>query len=132
MFSIAHKMLLLDHPSVLVKLSQTFCSEHCFFYPRSVVCALHVIIICLFQYLHYPCMICFQKLMIDEKRCYFFGRNKQLCDFSIEHGSCSRVHAALVWHKHLNRPFIVDLGSSKFSKLHQFCPIPNDLPSKKS
>lgn len=53
-----------------------------------------------------------QKLMIDEKKCYFFGRNKQLCDFCIDHQSCSRVHAALVWHKHLSRPFIVDLGST--------------------
>ncbi len=55
----------------------------------------------------------FQKLMIDEKKCYFFGRNKHMCDFCIDHSSCSRVHAALVWHKHLNRPFVVDLGSSK-------------------
>ena len=53
--------------------------------------------------------------MIDEKKCYFFGRNKQLCDFSIDHQSCSRVHAALVWHKHLNRPFLIDLGSSKWN-----------------
>lgn len=53
-----------------------------------------------------------QKLMIDEKKCYFFGRNKQLCDFPIDHSSCSRVHAALVWHRHLNRPFIMDLGST--------------------
>lgn len=52
--------------------------------------------------------------MIDEKKCYFFGRNKQLCDFCIDHQSTSRVHAALIWHKHLNRPFIVDLGSSKW------------------
>lgn len=56
--------------------------------------------------------LCFQKLMIDNKKCYFFGRNKQLCDFCIDHQSCSRVHAALVWHKHLSRPFIMDLGSS--------------------
>lgn len=53
-----------------------------------------------------------QKLMIDEKKCYFFGRNKQLCDFCIDHASSSRVHAALIWHKHLNRPFIIDLGST--------------------
>ncbi|ESP05199.1 hypothetical protein LOTGIDRAFT_102248, partial [Lottia gigantea] len=53
-----------------------------------------------------------QKLMIDEKKCYFFGRNKQMCDFCIDHASCSRVHAALVWHKHLGRPFIIDLGST--------------------
>ncbi|XP_074641753.1 nuclear inhibitor of protein phosphatase 1-like [Tubulanus polymorphus] len=53
-----------------------------------------------------------QKLMIDEKKCYFFGRNKQLNDFTIDHASCSRVHAALIWHKHLSRPFIIDLGST--------------------
>ena len=55
-----------------------------------------------------------QKLMIDEKKCYLFGRNPHLNDFCIDHGSCSRVHAALVWHKHLERSFLVDLGSSKF------------------
>ncbi|CAD5111694.1 DgyrCDS980 [Dimorphilus gyrociliatus] len=53
-----------------------------------------------------------QKLMIDEKRVYFFGRNRQMCDFCIDHASCSRVHAVLVWHKQLNRPFIIDLGST--------------------
>ncbi|WAR23306.1 PP1R8-like protein [Mya arenaria] len=53
-----------------------------------------------------------QKLMIDEKKCYFFGRNKQMCDFCIDHASCSRVHAALVWHRHLSRPFLIDLGST--------------------
>ncbi|KAK3612703.1 hypothetical protein CHS0354_042230 [Potamilus streckersoni] len=53
-----------------------------------------------------------QKLMIDEKKCYFFGRNKELCDFRIDHASCSRVHTALVWHKHLSRPFLIDLGST--------------------
>ena len=31
----------------------------------------------------------------------------------LDHGSCSRVHAALIWHKHLERSFLVDLGSSK-------------------
>lgn len=54
-----------------------------------------------------------QKLMIDEKKCYLFGRNPQLNDFCIDHGSCSRVHAALVYHKHLNISYLVDLGSSK-------------------
>ncbi|KAI0982562.1 hypothetical protein GJ496_001376 [Pomphorhynchus laevis] len=53
-----------------------------------------------------------QKLMIDEKKCYFFGRNRDLCDFSIDHASCSRVHAVLVWHKELNRSFLIDLGST--------------------
>ena len=55
--------------------------------------------------------------MIDEKKAYFFGRNKQLCDFVIDHASCSRVHGVLLWHKHLNRPFIIDLGSSELPNL---------------
>lgn len=55
----------------------------------------------------------FQKLMIDEKKCYLFGRNPQLNDFCIDHASCSRVHCSLVYHKHLNIAFLVDLGSSK-------------------
>uniref|UniRef100_T1IRY4 FHA domain-containing protein n=1 Tax=Strigamia maritima TaxID=126957 RepID=T1IRY4_STRMM len=52
------------------------------------------------------------KLMIDEKKCYLFGRNPQMNDFCIDHASCSRVHSALVYHKHLNRAFLVDLGST--------------------
>lgn len=51
--------------------------------------------------------------MIDEKKCYLFGRNPQLNDFCIDHSSCSRVHAAYVYHKHLNISYLVDLGSSK-------------------
>lgn len=54
-----------------------------------------------------------KKLMIDEKNCYFFGRNKDCCDFVTDHASCSRVHAVLVWHKHLNRSFLIDLNSGK-------------------
>ena len=69
-------------------------------------------------------IILLQKLMVDEKKCYLFGRNQQLNDFCIDHASCSRVHAALVYHKHLNRAFLVDLGSSKYRtvsfKLHHF------------
>nr|CAG4640907.1 EOG090X07CE [Eulimnadia texana] len=53
-----------------------------------------------------------QKLLMDQKKCYLFGRNPQMNDFCIDHASCSRVHAALVWHKHLQRAFLVDLGST--------------------
>uniref|UniRef100_A0A5S6QEB9 FHA domain-containing protein n=1 Tax=Trichuris muris TaxID=70415 RepID=A0A5S6QEB9_TRIMR len=53
-----------------------------------------------------------QKLMIDEKSAYFFGRSPQLCDFVVDHSSCSRVHAVLVYHKFLKRMFLVDLGST--------------------
>uniref|UniRef100_A0A8C6X558 Syntaxin-12 n=1 Tax=Naja naja TaxID=35670 RepID=A0A8C6X558_NAJNA len=55
----------------------------------------------------------YQKLIIDEKKYYLFGRNPDLCDFTIDHQSCSRVHAALVYHKHLKRVFLIDLNSSK-------------------
>ena len=54
----------------------------------------------------------FQKIMIDEKKCYHFGRNPTLNDICIDHQSCSRIHAALVYHKHLSRAFLVDLGST--------------------
>ncbi|CAI8039451.1 Nuclear inhibitor of protein phosphatase 1 [Geodia barretti] len=53
-----------------------------------------------------------QKLLIDEKPCYMFGRAKDVCDFPLPHQSCSRQHAALVYHKHLHRPFLIDLGST--------------------
>uniref|UniRef100_A0A7N4UYK8 Protein phosphatase 1 regulatory subunit 8 n=2 Tax=Sarcophilus harrisii TaxID=9305 RepID=A0A7N4UYK8_SARHA len=52
------------------------------------------------------------KLIIDEKKYYLFGRNPDLCDFTIDHQSCSRVHAALVYHKHLKRVFLIDLNST--------------------
>lgn len=54
----------------------------------------------------------FKKLMVDEKKVYMFGRNPQV-DVCIDHASCSRVHAAFVYHKHLERAFLVDLASSK-------------------
>ena len=63
----------------------------------------------------------FQKLLIDEKSYYLFGRNKDVCDFTLEHQSASRLHAALVYHKHLDRPFLVDLGSSECSILYHTC-----------
>ncbi|XP_067032838.1 nuclear inhibitor of protein phosphatase 1-like [Acropora muricata] len=53
-----------------------------------------------------------EKLIIDQKSYYLFGRNKEVCDFSLEHTSCSRVHAALVFHRHLNRSFLIDLKST--------------------
>ncbi|XP_064408271.1 protein phosphatase 1, regulatory subunit 8b [Latimeria chalumnae] len=53
-----------------------------------------------------------EKLIIDEKKYYLFGRNPDICDFTIDHQSCSRVHAALVYHRHLKRVFLVDLNST--------------------
>jgi pSer/pThr/pTyr-binding forkhead associated (FHA) protein len=50
--------------------------------------------------------------MIDEKKYYLFGRNPDLNDFDVNHASCSRVHAALVYHKHLQRMFLLDLDST--------------------
>lgn len=56
--------------------------------------------------------IIFQKLLIDEKDCYYFGRNPSMCDFIVEHASCSRVHAVLLYHKILKRFALIDLESS--------------------
>ncbi len=67
--------------------------------------------------------------MIDDKKCYLFGRNSQLSDFCIDHNSCSRVHAALVYHKHLERAFLVDLGSSMLTK--QLITIASNTPSER-
>lgn len=36
-------------------------------------------------------------------------------DICIDHQSCSRVHAAFVYHKVLNIAYLVDLASSKYS-----------------
>ncbi|EDV23461.1 Nuclear inhibitor of protein phosphatase 1 [Trichoplax sp. H2] len=53
-----------------------------------------------------------EKLIIDEKSYYLFGRNSENCDFPLNHESCSRVHSAIVFHKQLKRFFIMDLGST--------------------
>ncbi|KAK6055804.1 FHA domain protein [Cooperia oncophora] len=53
-----------------------------------------------------------QKLMVDEKRAYYFGRNPKQVDFAVEHASCSRVHALLLYHGILKRFALVDMESS--------------------
>jgi nuclear inhibitor of protein phosphatase 1 len=53
-----------------------------------------------------------EKLLIDEKKYYLFGRNADMCDFLAGHASCSRAHAALMYHSKLKRAFIVDLKSA--------------------
>ncbi|VDM71668.1 unnamed protein product [Strongylus vulgaris] len=53
-----------------------------------------------------------QKLMIDEKPAYYFGRNPKQVDFAVEHASCSRVHALLMYHGVLKRFALVDMESS--------------------
>lgn len=55
--------------------------------------------------------------MIDEKPFYYFGRNPDQCDFTIEHASSSRVHAVLMFHKVLKRFALVDLESSELMLL---------------
>ncbi|CAB3407932.1 unnamed protein product [Caenorhabditis bovis] len=52
------------------------------------------------------------KLMIDEKKAYYFGRNNKQVDFAVEHASCSRVHCLLLYHGLLQRFAIVDMESS--------------------
>ncbi|XP_017487230.1 PREDICTED: nuclear inhibitor of protein phosphatase 1-like [Rhagoletis zephyria] len=59
----------------------------------------------------------FTKLPIDEKSYYTFGRNLEQTDFCIDHQSCSRVHAALVYHKHLKLFYLTDLNSTHGSHI---------------
>lgn len=51
--------------------------------------------------------------MVDERKYYVFGRVAKEVDIAIEHASCSRYHAALIYHQHMQRYFLVDLESSK-------------------
>ncbi|ETN78186.1 FHA domain protein [Necator americanus] len=60
-----------------------------------------------------------QKLMIDEKPAYYFGRNPKQVDFAVEHASCSRVHALLLYHGILKRFALVDMESSHGTFLGQ-------------
>lgn len=60
-----------------------------------------------------------QKLMIDEKPAYYFGRNPKQVDFAVEHASCSRVHALLLYHGVLKRFALVDMESSRFFTTHR-------------
>ncbi|CAO4361776.1 unnamed protein product [Caenorhabditis nigoni] len=53
-----------------------------------------------------------QKLLIDDKKAYYFGRNNKQVDFAVEHASCSRVHALILYHGLLQRFALVDMGSS--------------------
>ncbi|CAI2321484.1 unnamed protein product [Caenorhabditis sp. 36 PRJEB53466] len=53
-----------------------------------------------------------QKLLIDDKKAYYFGRNNKQVDFAVEHASCSRVHALLLYHGLLQRFALVDMDSS--------------------
>ncbi|VVC90684.1 unnamed protein product [Leptidea sinapis] len=58
-----------------------------------------------------------QKLLIDEKKSYQSGRTVETNDISIDmNNSCSRVHAAIVYHKHLKRSFLIDLESSQVER----------------
>uniref|UniRef100_A0AC34QEM4 FHA domain-containing protein n=1 Tax=Panagrolaimus sp. JU765 TaxID=591449 RepID=A0AC34QEM4_9BILA len=58
-----------------------------------------------------------QKLFVDELTHYYFGRNVDVCEIPVEHASCSRVHAVLVYHKYLNRFALIDLGSSPLTPI---------------
>lgn len=53
-----------------------------------------------------------QKLLIDDKKAYYFGRNNKQVDFAVEHASCSRVHALLLYHGLLKRFAVIDMDSS--------------------
>jgi nuclear inhibitor of protein phosphatase 1 len=53
-----------------------------------------------------------EKFIVDGKTHFFFGRQRQYIDFTLDHTSCSRVHAVMIYHKNLQRMFLLDLGST--------------------
>uniref|UniRef100_A0AC35TGU7 FHA domain-containing protein n=1 Tax=Rhabditophanes sp. KR3021 TaxID=114890 RepID=A0AC35TGU7_9BILA len=53
-----------------------------------------------------------EKVMIDEKNVYVFGRDPVQADIPIEHASCSRAHAILLYHDILKKSALVDLNST--------------------
>ncbi|KAI6650580.1 Nuclear inhibitor of protein phosphatase 1 [Oopsacas minuta] len=52
------------------------------------------------------------KLLLDDKPYYLIGRHSKKCDFILDHASVSRFHSAVIYHKHLQRIFLMDLGST--------------------
>mmetsp|Transcript_23139 Transcript_23139/g.32041 ORF Transcript_23139/g.32041 Transcript_23139/m.32041 type:complete len:253 (-) Transcript_23139:71-829(-) len=48
---------------------------------------------------------------LEDKSFYLFGRNKEMCDFVIEHSSVSRTHCAIVHHEN-KRLYLIDLCST--------------------
>lgn len=53
-----------------------------------------------------------EKFIVDGKTHFFFGRQREYIDFVLDHTSCSRVHSVMVYHKNLDRMFLIDLGST--------------------
>lgn len=51
------------------------------------------------------------KRILDGKTHFFFGRQQKYIDFTLDHTSCSRVHAVMLYHQNLQRMFLIDLGS---------------------
>mmetsp|Transcript_20876 Transcript_20876/g.45745 ORF Transcript_20876/g.45745 Transcript_20876/m.45745 type:complete len:257 (-) Transcript_20876:277-1047(-) len=53
-----------------------------------------------------------EDIRLDEKSYYVFGRTKESCDVVLDHGSASRMHAAIVHHTN-GRLYIIDLGATQ-------------------
>ncbi|CBY23611.1 unnamed protein product [Oikopleura dioica] len=72
-----------------------------------------------------------EKLLIDQKKFYLFGRNADMCDFVAGHASISRAHCALTYHKILKKSFIIDLKSAHgtfLGPLRMEAEVPKQLP----
>eukprot|EP00959_Pyramimonas_sp_CCMP1952_P027478 577563-Pyramimonas_sp.AAC.1 len=52
-----------------------------------------------------------EDIRLDDKSYYVFGRTKESCDVVLDHGSASRMHAAIVHHEN-GRLYIIDLGAT--------------------
>ena len=56
--------------------------------------------------------VAISKLLLDEKLYFLIGRHTKLCNFILDHASVSRFHSVVLFHKHLKRIFLIDLGST--------------------
>ena len=52
------------------------------------------------------------KLLLDDKLYFLIGRHSKQCHFILDHASVSRFHSVVLYHKHLDRIFLIDLGST--------------------
>ena len=52
------------------------------------------------------------KLLLDDKLYFLIGRHSKQCNFVLDHASVSRFHSVVLYHKHLKRIFLIDLGST--------------------
>jgi len=55
---------------------------------------------------------CIKKIFVDNRKHVVFGRNETFANIRLDHESCSRTHAMIIYHKDAKKLFIYDFNSS--------------------